>query len=339
MSFWKSQQIGIDLGTATILVYVEGKGIVLDEPSVVSIDTKTNEVLAVGSAAQDMIGRTPSNIVAIRPLRNGVISDYKTTEIMIKYILNKVCTRSLFKPKVVVCIPSIVTEVEKKSVVDATTNAGARSAYLIEEPIAAAIGADVDISRAEGTMVVDVGGGTCDIAVISLGGIVTSKSLRIAGDDFDEAIINYIKKKFNLMAGERTAEKLKIDIGSAYETKEDAYEEVSGRDLMTGLPKNVRVSTTDIVNALREPVEQLIFAIKSTLEQTPPELAADIMDRGITLTGGGALLRGLDRHIIEQTGMPVNIAENPLDCVALGAGAVLDQMEMLRNVMINARRG
>ncbi len=205
--------------------------------------------------------------------------------------------------------------------------------------MAAAIGANLPVEEPTGSMVVDIGGGTSEVAVISLGGIVTSKSLRIAGDDFDEAIINYIKKKFNLMAGERTAEKLKIDIGSAYETKEDAYEEVSGRDLMTGLPKNVRVSTTDIVNALREPVEQLIFAIKSTLEQTPPELAADIMDRGITLTGGGALLRGLDRHIIEQTGMPVNIAENPLDCVALGAGAVLDQMEMLRNVMINARRG
>ena len=334
------KDIGIDLGTANTLVYVKSKGIVVNEPSVVAINKDTGEVLEVGNAAKEMLGRTPGNIIAIRPLKDGVIADFDVTQAMLKYFISRANQGYGFlKPRVIVCVPSGVTEVEKRAVEEATLNAGVKEVFIIEEPMAAAIGANLPVEEPTGSMVVDIGGGTSEVAVISLGGIVTSKSLRIAGDDFDEAIINYIKKKFNLMAGERTAEKLKIDIGSAYETKEDAYEEVSGRDLMTGLPKNVRVSTTDIVNALREPVEQLIFAIKSTLEQTPPELAADIMDRGITLTGGGALLRGLDRHIIEQTGMPVNIAENPLDCVALGAGAILDQMEMRRNVMINARRG
>lgn len=334
------KDIGIDLGTANTLVYVKSKGIVVNEPSVVAINKDTGEVLEVGNAAKEMLGRTPGNIIAIRPLKDGVIADFDVTQAMLKYFISRANQgHGFLKPRVIVCVPSGVTEVEKRAVEEATLNAGVKEVFIIEEPMAAAIGANLPVEEPTGSMVVDIGGGTSEVAVISLGGIVTSKSLRIAGDDFDEAIINYIKKKFNLMAGERTAEKLKIDIGSAYETKEDAYEEVSGRDLMTGLPKNIRVSTTDIVNALREPVEQLIFAIKSTLEQTPPELAADIMDRGITLTGGGALLRGLDRHIIEQTGMPVNIAENPLDCVALGAGAVLDQMEMLRNVMINARRG
>ena len=258
---------------------------------------------------------------------------------MISFISKANQNHGFLKPRVVVCVPSGVTEVEKRAVEDATLNSGAKEVYIIEEPMAAAIGAGLPVEEPTGSMVVDIGGGTSEVAVISLGGIVASKSLRIAGDDFDEAIINYIKKKFNLMAGERTAEKLKIDIGSAYETIEDAYEEVSGRDLVTGLPKNIQVSTTDIVNALKEPLEQLIFAIKSTLENTPPELAADIMDRGITLTGGGALLRGLDRLIMEHTGMPVYIADNPLDCVVLGSGAVVEQMELHRNVMINARRG
>lgn len=331
MSFWKSQQIGIDLGTATILVYVEGKGIVLDEPSVVSIDTKTNEVLAVGSAAQDMIGRTPSHIVAIRPLRNGVISDYKTTEIMIKYILNKVCTRSLFKPKVVVCIPSIVTEVEKKSVVDATTNAGARSAYLIEEPIAAAIGADVDISRAEGTMVVDVGGGTCDIAVISLGGTVVHDSIKVAGDEFDQAIIRYVKKNYNMLIGERTAEIVKCRIGCVYPLFEPLTMEIKGRSLISGLPAKVTVSSTEILDALSEPAAAIVSGVKGVLEQTPPEILGDIVANGMLFTGGGSLVNGLDTLVSKATGIKVHIADNPAQCVAIGTGRSLSHMEMLKD--------
>ena len=320
-----------DLGTATILVYVEGKGIVLDEPSVVSIDTKTNEVLAVGSAAQDMIGRTPSNIVAIRPLRNGVISDYKTTEIMIKYILNKVCTRSLFKPKVVVCIPSIVTEVEKKSVVDATTNAGARSAYLIEEPIAAAIGADVDISRAEGTMVVDVGGGTCDIAVISLGGTVVHDSIKVAGDEFDQAIIRYIKKNYNMLIGERTAEIVKCRIGCVYPLFEPLTMEIKGRSLISGLPAKVTVSSTQILDALSEPAAAIVSGVKGVLEQTPPEILGDIVANGMLFTGGGSLVNGLDTLVSKATGIKVHIADNPAQCVAIGTGKSLSHMEMLKD--------
>ncbi len=331
MSFWKSQQIGIDLGTATILVYVEGKGIVLDEPSVVSIDTKTNEVLAVGSAAQDMIGRTPSDIVAIRPLRNGVISDYKTTEIMIKYILNKVCTRSLFKPKVVVCIPSIVTEVEKKSVVDATTNAGARSAYLIEEPIAAAIGADVDISHAEGTMVVDVGGGTCDIAVISLGGTVVHDSIKVAGDEFDQAIIRYVKKSYNMLIGERTAEIVKRGIGCVYPLFEPLTMEIKGRSLVSGLPAKVTVSSTEILDALSEPAAAIVSGVKGVLEQTPPEILGDIVANGMLFTGGGSLVNGLDTLVSKATGIKVHIADNPAQCVAIGTGRSLSHMEMLKD--------
>ena len=334
------KDIGIDLGTANTLVYIKSRGIVVSEPSVVAINKDTGEVLEVGNAAKEMLGRTPGNIVAIRPLKDGVIADFDVTQAMIKFFIQKANSgHSFFKPRVIICVPSGVTEVEKRAVEDATLNAGAKEVYIIEEPMAAAIGAGLPVEEATGSMVVDIGGGTSEVAVISLGGIVTSKSLRIAGDDFDEAIINYIKKRFNLMTGERTAEKLKIDIGSVYEVREDAYEDVSGRDLMTGLPKNVRISTTDIVKALKDPVEQLLAAIRFTLERTPPELAADIMDRGITLTGGGALLRGLDRCISEQTGMPVHIAENPLDCVALGCGEVLDQMDKHRNVMINARRG
>lgn len=334
------KDIGIDLGTANTLVYIKSKGIVVNEPSVVAINKDSGEVLEVGIAAKEMLGRTPGNIVAIRPLKDGVIADFDVTQAMLKFFIRKAMLgRPILKPRVVVCVPSGVTDVEKRAVEEATLSAGAKEVFIIEEPMAAAIGAGLPVDEPTGNMVVDIGGGTSEVAVISLGGIVTSKSLRIAGNSFDEAIINYIKKKFNLMTGERTAEKLKIDIGSAYETTEDAYEEVSGRDLVTGLPKNIMVSTTDIVNALAEPVEQLVSAIKYTLEQTPPELAADIMDRGITLTGGGALLRGLDRHITEQTGMRVHIASNALDCVALGSGEVLDQMDKHQNVMINARRG
>lgn len=329
MSFWKSQEIGIDLGTATILVYVHGKGIVLDEPSVVAINTNTNTVEAVGQAAQEMIGRTPENIVAIRPLRNGVISDYKTTEIMINYILKKVCTRSLFKPKVVVCIPSIVTEVEKKSVVDATTNAGARKAYLIEEPIAAAIGADVDISKAEGTMVVDVGGGTCDIAVISLGGIVVHDSIKVAGDEFDQAIIRYIKKYYNIIIGERTAELTKRAIGCVYPMDETVAVEIKGRSLVTGLPAKVVVTSDEMLEALREPAEAIVSGVKSVLEQTPPEILGDIVTNGMLFTGSGSLLNGLDKLIASKTGIKVRVAENPGDCVAIGTGLSLGHFEMI----------
>lgn len=329
MSFWKSQEIGIDLGTATILVYVRGKGIVLDEPSVVAVNTSTNTVEAVGEAAQEMIGRTPANIVAIRPLRNGVISDYKTTEIMINYILKKVCTRSLFKPKVVVCIPSIVTEVEKKSVVDATTNAGARKAYLIEEPVAAAIGADVDISKAEGTMVVDVGGGTCDIAVISLGGTVVHDSIKVAGDEFDQAIIRYVKKYYNIVIGERTAELTKRAIGCVYPMEETTAVEIKGRSLVTGLPAKVVVTSDEMLEALREPAEAIVSGVKAVLEQTPPEILGDIVSNGMLFTGSGSLLHGLDKLIARSTGIKVRIAENPGHCVAIGTGLSLSQLETM----------
>ena len=334
------RDIGIDLGTANTLVYVKSTGIVVNEPSVVAINKDTGEVLEVGNAAKDMLGRTPGNIIAIRPLKDGVIADFDVAQAMLRYFISAANQgHSLLKPRVVICVPSGVTEVEKRAVEEASLSAGAKEVFIVEEPMAAAIGAGLPVEEPTGSMVVDIGGGTSEVAVISLGGVVVRKSIRIAGNDFDEAISNYIKRSYNLMIGERTAEKLKINIGSVAEERTDEFSEISGRDLMTGLPKNITVSTSDIANALKEPVEQLIFSIKTTLEQTPPELAADIMDRGITLTGGGALLKGLDAQIMEHTGMPVNIAENPLDCVALGTGAVLENMEVLRNVMINARRG
>ena len=334
------KDIGIDLGTANTLVYVKSIGIVVNEPSVVAINKDTGEVLEVGNAAKDMLGRTPGNIIAIRPLKDGVIADFDVTQAMLKYFISAANQgHSLLKPRVIICVPSGVTEVEKRAVEEAALTAGAKEVFIIEEPMAAAIGAGLPVEEPTGSMVVDIGGGTSEVAVISLGGIVVSKSIRIAGNDFDEAISNYVKRNFNLMIGERTAEKLKINIGSVADERDEKYEEVSGRDLMTGLPKNITVCTTDVANALRESIDQLIFSIKTTLEQTPPELAADIMDRGITLTGGGALLHGLDTQISAQTGMPVHIAEDPLDCVALGTGAVLENMEQLRNVMINARRG
>ncbi len=334
------KDIGIDLGTANTLVYVKSIGIVVNEPSVVAINKDTGEVLEVGNAAKEMLGRTPGNIIAIRPLKDGVIADFDVTQAMLKYFISAANQgHGILKPRVIICVPSGVTEVEKRAVEEAALTAGAKEVFIIEEPMAAAIGAGLPVEEPTGSMVVDIGGGTSEVAVISLGGIVVSKSIRIAGNDFDEAISNYIKRNFNLMIGERTAEKLKINIGSVSEEREEKYEEISGRDLMTGLPKNITVCTTDIANALRESVEQLIFSIKTTLEQTPPELAADIMDRGITLTGGGALLHGLDTQVSNQTGMPVNIANDPLDCVALGTGAVLENMDQLRNVMINARRG
>lgn len=324
--------IGIDLGTATVLVYIKGKGIVLREPSVVAIDKNTNRLLAVGEEARKMLGRTPGNIVAIRPLRDGVISDYQVTERMLKYFLNKVCSRGLFrlfKPRVMICVPSGVTEVEKRAVEDAAIQAGARKTYLIEEPIAAAIGAGIDITKACGSMVVDVGGGTTDIAVISLGGAVVSTTIKVAGDKFDEAIIRYMRKKHNIMIGERTAEEIKIKIGTVFPREEEVYMDVRGRNLVSGLPKTIQVSSSEIMEALEEPVSAIVDAVHSVLERTPPELSADISDRGIVMTGGGSLVYGFDKLLQQRTGIDVFIAEDAVSCVALGTGKVLDNIEIL----------
>lgn len=329
--FGMTKDMGIDLGTANTLVYVRGKGIVLNEPSVVAINTNNKAVLAVGNEAKQMIGRTPGNIVAIRPLKDGVIADFDVTEVMLKKFINKVCPKGAFtSPRIVICYPSGVTEVEKRAIEEATKRAGAREVFLMEEPMAAAIGAGLMVDEPRGCMVVDIGGGTTEVAIISLGGIVTSISLRVAGDDFDQAIISYIKKEYNLMIGERTAENVKIQLGSAFKTEVDGNDmEIRGRDLVTGLPKVVHITETEIREALREPVSSIIDAIRTTLEKTPPELASDIMDRGIMLTGGGALLKGLDSLINHETNMPVHIAETPLDCVALGAGKALAHIDKL----------
>lgn len=334
-----TRDIGIDLGTANTLVHVKGKGIIVREPSVVAINTKNNEILAVGDAAKDMIGRTPGNIVAIRPMKDGVIANFEVTQSMLKYFIKKAMSKGVFgKPRVVICVPSGVTEVEKRAVEEATINAGAKEAYLIEEPMAAAIGANLPVEEPSGSMVVDIGGGTSEVAVISLGGIVTSKSLRIAGDELDDAIVHYIKKEYNLMIGERTAEEIKVNIGAAYKTVKEESMEIRGRDLVTGLPKNITITSSEVMEALRDPVYAVVDSIKITLEKTPPELAADIMDRGIMLTGGGALLKGLDRLIRDETGMPVNIAENPLDCVVMGSGKVLEEIETLKKVLISPKK-
>jgi len=334
-----ARDIGIDLGTANTLVHVKGKGIVVREPSVVAVNQRTGDILAVGDAAKSMIGRTPGNIVAIRPMKDGVIADFDITQSMLKYFIKRAMSKGFFsKPRVVICVPSGVTEVEKRAVEEATLSAGAKEAYLIEEPMAAAIGANLPVEEPSGSMVVDIGGGTSEVAVISLGGIVTSKSLRIAGDELDEAIVHYIKKEYNLMIGERTAEEIKVNIGAAYLKPKDESLEIRGRDLITGLPKNIKITSSEITEAIKEPINSIVDSIKYTLEKTPPELAADIMDRGITLTGGGALLSGLDRLIREETGMPVSIAENPLDCVAMGSGKVLEEIETLRKVLITPKR-
>lgn len=330
--FGLGQDIGIDLGTASVLVYVKGKGIVLREPSVVAIDKNTNKVHAVGEEARKMLGRTPGHIVAIRPLREGVISDYDVTEIMLEYFIDKVYGKrwfKFFKPRIIVCVPSGVTEVEKRAVIDATQRAGARKAFPIEEPIAAAIGAGIDISKACGSMVVDIGGGTTDIAVISLGGTVVSTSIKIAGDKFDEAIVRYMRKKHNLMIGERTAEELKINIGSVYPRKEKVSMEIRGRNLVSGLPKTLTVTSDEMLEALEEPAAGIIEAVHSVLEKTPPELAADISDRGIVMTGGGSLVYGLDKLISEKTGINVYIAEDAISCVAVGTGKALENIEAI----------
>lgn len=329
--FGISRDMGIDLGTANTLVYVKGKGIVLREPSVVAINTNTKTVLAVGDEAKQMIGRTPGNIVAIRPLKDGVIADFDVTESMLRKFIAKVTSKGAFaSPRIIVCFPSGVTEVEKRAIDEATKRAGARDVQLMEEPMAAAIGAGLPVEEPKGSMVVDIGGGTTEVAVVSLGGIVTSKSLRVAGDELDESIINYIKKVYNLMIGERTAENIKMQLGSAYKVSDvEETMEIKGRDLVTGLPKNIEITESEVREALKEPVASIIDSIKLTLEKTPPELAADIMDIGIMLTGGGALLRGLDCLINNETHMPVHIAEAPLDCVALGAGKALEHFDKI----------
>lgn len=334
-----AKDIGIDLGTANTLVHVKGKGVVVREPSVVAINSNTNEVLAVGDSAKEMIGRTPGNIVAIRPMKDGVIADFDVTQSMLKYFIKKAMSFGvLSKPRVVICVPSGVTEVEKRAVEEATLQAGAKEAYLIEEPMAAAIGANLPVDEPSGSMVVDIGGGTSEVAVISLGGIVTSKSLRVAGDELDEAIVHYVKKEYNLMIGERTAEDIKTTIGAAYPKPKEESMEIRGRDLITGLPRNISITSSEIVDALKEPVNAIVDSIKYTLEKTPPELASDIMDRGIMLTGGGALLSGLNTLIKQETGMPVSIAENPLDCVVMGSGKVLDEIETLKKVLIPPKK-
>lgn len=323
------QDIGIDLGTATVIAYVKGKGIVLREPSVVAVNSDTGEVLAVGKEARRMLGRTPGNIVATRPLKDGVISDYTVTEKMLKHFINKVCGRFIFSPRIMICIPSQVTEVEKKAVVDAALQAGARKVYLIEEPIAAAIGAGIDISKPCGNMIVDIGGGTTDIAVISLGGSVVSTSLKVAGDKFDEYIAKYIKKKHNIMIGERTAEDLKVNIGCVYPRIQDVEMDIRGRGLIDGLPKTITIKSSEIMEALEEPAFQIVDAVHSVLERTPPELAADISNRGIYMTGGGCLVNGLDKLLSQETGINVMIAEDAVSCVALGTGKALDDLDKL----------
>ncbi len=333
------KDIGIDLGTANTLVYLKSKGIVIDEPSVVAIDKDTGEVKAVGDEAKEMLGKTPENIITVRPLKDGVIADFDVTQIMLKYFMNKACAKSGWhKPRVVICVPSGVTEVEKMAVEEATVQAGAHEAYLIEEPMAAAIGAGLPVEEATGSMICDIGGGTSEVAVISLGGIVTSKSLRIAGDELNEAIINYIRKEYNVLIGEVTAERVKIEIGSACPLQHEETTEVCGRDLLTGLPKYLTITSNDVRAAMSESISAIVDAIKITLENTPPELSADIMDKGIVLTGGGALIRGLDLIINHETGMPVIISAEPLNSVAVGAGMVIDEIEMLKGALVNSRR-
>jgi len=338
MKLW-TKDIGIDLGTANTLIKVAGEeGIALREPSVVAVNRKIKHVLAVGNEAKDMVGKTPGAIVAIRPLKNGVIADFEVTQAMLKYFIKKVCKDGLFgKPRVVICVPSGVTEVEERAVQEAALQAGVREAFLLEEPMAAAIGAKLPIEDASGSMIVDIGGGTSEVAVISLGGIVVSKSIRVAGEKIDDAIINYIKKEHNLMVGDRTAEEIKLSIGSAYPTGELEKMDIRGRDLVTGLPKNVEINSDEILLAMSEPASAIIDAIKYTLEKTPPELAADIMNRGIYHAGGGALIRGLDKLITQETGMPVKIADNALDCVVTGAGNVAENLDVLKEILTSRR--
>lgn len=334
-----SKDMGIDLGTANILVHVKGKGIVINEPSVVAIQKDNNKVMAVGEEAKNMLGRTPGNIVAIRPLKDGVIADFDVTQEMLKYFIRKVLGgKSLIQPRIVVGVPAGVTEVEKRAVIDATMQAGAREAFIIEEPMAAAIGAGLPVHEPTGSMIVDIGGGTTDVAVISLGGIVNSCSVRIGGDKIDEAIVQYIRKQYSLLIGERTAEEIKINIGSAVVVGTEEEYSIRGRDLLTGLPKNINVTSKQIQEAINEPVTAIVETVKSTLEKTPPELASDIMDRGIMLAGGGALLKNLDKLISKETGVPVFIADEALSCVAIGTGKVAENVDFLKQAEMGRRR-
>ena len=335
-----SHDMGIDLGTANTLVHIKGKGIVLREPSVVAIKSDTGDVLAVGDEAKRMIGRTPGSIVAIRPMKDGVIADFDVTQAMLKYFIRKAMnTKSFVRPRVVVGVPSGDTEVEKRAVIDAAQQAGAREAYLIEEPMAAAIGAGLPVEEATGSMVVDIGGGTTEIAVISLGGIVTSCSIRIGGDEMDSSIIQYIKREYNLLIGERTAEEIKINIGTAIANpNQDKTMDIRGRDLVSGLPKTVRIKSSEICEALSEPVHKIVDAVKGTLEKTPPELAADVMDHGIMMTGGGSLLNSLDKLLSHETGMPVLVSEDALSCVGEGTGRSLENIELLKRVVMTTKK-
>ncbi|MDD4440004.1 MAG: rod shape-determining protein MreB [Tissierellia bacterium] len=327
--------IGIDLGTASVLVYIKGKGIVINEPSVVAIDINTNKILEVGEEARKMLGRTPGNIVAIRPLRDGVISDFDITEKMLKYFIKKAVGNSLVKPRVIICVPSGVTEVEKRAVLEASNNAGAKKTYLIEEPVAAAIGAGLDITKPSGHLVIDMGGGTTDIAVISLGGIVVSRSIKVAGDKCDDAIVRYVRKKYNVMIGLRSAEELKIKIGTAFPVEEEKFMEVRGRNLVTGLPVNLTISSSDSLEAMEETITAIADAVHSVLEKTPPELAADISEKGIVMTGGGCLIHGMDKLLEKRTGLNVTIAEDAVSCVAKGTGQSLEHMDVLKDALIS----
>ncbi len=331
------RDMAVDLGTANTLVYVRGRGIALSEPSVVAIDQRNNEVHAVGIEAKRMLGRTPGTISAIRPLKDGVIADFDVTEQMLRHFIQKVHQNRWAHPRVVVCVPSGVTGVEKRAVEEATLSAGARQAFLIEEPMAAAIGAGLPVAEPTGNMIVDVGGGTTEVAVISLGGIVVAQSIRVGGDELDEAIISYVKREHKLMIGHQTSEEVKLEIGSAHTLREEVEAEIRGRDMITGLPKTVVLSSEEVRQAMEEPVAQIIDAVKSTLDKTPPELASDIMDRGIVLAGGGSLLQGLDERLRSETQMPIHVAESPLTCVAVGSGRSLEEFEVLRKT--SRRRG
>jgi rod shape-determining protein MreB len=335
----KSKDIGIDLGTANTLVALRGKGIVLKEPSVVAIDKKTGHILATGHEAKEMLGRTPQDIKAVRPLKDGVIADFTATQLMLKNLISKVCQRyNVIRPRVVVGVPSGITEVEERAVEESVLQAGAKEVYLIEEPMAAAIGANLDVAEPSGNIIVDIGGGTTEVAVISLGGIVVSTSLRIAGDELDEDIVNYIKREANLAIGETTAEEIKMKIGCATPLMTDVPMIVRGRDLTTGLPKNVEMYSSQILEAMSESINEIIESVKQTLEKTPPELASDIMEKGIVLAGGGALIQNLDKLLSYRTGMPVYVAENPLDCVVNGTERTIEDLEKLKSVLINARK-
>ncbi|MFN2484617.1 MAG: rod shape-determining protein [Candidatus Limnocylindria bacterium] len=329
-------KIGIDLGTANILVYIKGKGVVLNEPSVVAISEDDNRLVAVGEEARQMIGRTPGNVRAIKPMRDGVIADYVITEAMLKYVINKVARVRIFKPDVMISVPSGVTSVEKRAVRDAAIKAGAREAFLIDEPLAAAIGANVPISGPSGNMIIDIGGGTSEIAVIALGGIVVSTSLRVGGNKFDEAITNYVRRKYNLMVGDRTAEEVKITIGTALPLDPTLTMEVKGRDMIAGLPRTIPISSNEINEAIEAPLQQIISAVRYVLEETPPELSSDIIDRGMVMTGGGSLLRNLDRLLTQVTGIPCHVAENALDSVAVGTGLALEHLNLFRKSLVSA---